>query len=86
MVESWMYGFFSKETLEEIRRDEIEDRCKREAEWIIDHPSDGIRKVAREFGISKSQLHRDLHKVKDMDDYLYVQCRNILRRHRRSRW
>lgn len=85
-MESWMYEYFSKEELAEFRRAEIEERCKSEAEWLLDHPSDSIRKVAREFGVSKSQLHRDLHELKHIDDDLYVQCRNILRRHRRSRW
>lgn len=51
----------------------------------MDHPKDSVRKIAREFCISKSQVHRDLHELKHIDDDLYVQCRNILRRHRRSR-
>ena len=62
---------------------EIEDRCKAEAEWLIDNPKDSIRKIAREFNISKSQLHRDLHYLKHIDDDLYVQCMNILRRRRK---
>ena len=64
-----------------IKRCEIEDRCKVEAKWLIDNPKDSIRKMAREFGISKSQLHRDLHALKHIDDDLYVQCKTILRRH-----
>ena len=64
-----------------FKRREIDNRCKQEAEWLIDNPKDSIRKVAREFGISKSQLHRDLHALKHIDDDLYVQCKNILRRH-----
>ena len=63
-MERWAYEYF--------RRQAIEDRCKQEAQWLIDNPKDSIRKVAREFCISK------------IDDDLYVQCRNILRRHRRS--
>jgi len=78
-----MYEYFSKHEIAEFRRQEIEDRCKQEAEWLLDNPKDSIRKMAREFGISKSQLHRDLHALKHIDDDLYVQCRNILRRHRR---
>lgn len=70
---------------EYFRRCEIEERCKQEAEWLLDHPKDGVRKIAREFCISKSQVHRDLHELKYIDDDLYIQCRNILRRHRRSR-
>lgn len=75
-MERWAYEYF--------RRQAIEDRCKQEAQWLIDNPKDSIRKVAREFCISKSQLHRDLHELRNIDDDLYVQCRNILRRHRRS--
>lgn len=75
-MERWAYEYF--------RRQAIEDRCKQEAQWLIDNPKDSIRKVAREFCISKSQLHRDLHDLRNIDDDLYVQYRNILRRHRRS--
>ena len=66
-MERWAYEYF--------RRQAVEDRCKQEAQWLIDNPKDSIRKMAREFCISKSQLH--------IDDDLYVQCRNILRRHKR---
>ncbi len=76
-MERWAYEYF--------RRCEIEERCKQEAEWLLDHPKDSVRKIAGEFCISKSQVHRDLHELKHIDDDLYVQCRNILRRHRRSR-
>lgn len=76
-MERWAYEYF--------RRCEIEERCKQEAEWLLDHPKDSVRKIAREFCISKSRVHRDLRELKHIDDDLYVQCRNILRRHRRSR-
>lgn len=75
-MERWIYEYF--------RQQEIEDRCKQEAEWLLDHPKDSVRKLAREFGISKSQIHRDLHNLRNIDDDLYVQCRNILRRHRKN--
>lgn len=77
-MDRWDYEYF--------RRCEIEERCKQEAEWLLDHPKDSVRKMAREFGISKSQIHRDLHELRNIDDDLYIQCRNILRRHKRSRW
>lgn len=76
-MERWAYEYF--------RRCEIEERCRQEAEWLLDHPKDSVRKIAREFCISKSQVHRDLHELKHIDDDLYMQCRNILRRHRRNR-
>lgn len=67
-----------------LRMAVLEERCKAEAKWLIDNPKDSIRKIAREFDISKSQLHRDLHYLKHIDDDLYVQCMNILRRHRKN--
>lgn len=73
-MERWVYEYF--------KRCEIEERCKAEAQWLLDHPKDSVRKMAREFGISKSQLHRDLQYLKHIDDDLYVQCRNILGRHK----
>lgn len=85
-MESWMYEYLSKSEIAEFKRREIEERCKTEAEYLLDHPTDSVRKMAREFGISKSQIHRDLHELKNIDDDLYVQCRNILRRHKKSRW
>ena len=85
-MQSWMYEFLSKQEIAELKRAEIEERCKCEAQYLLDHPSMGIRKVAREFGISKSQLHRDLHELKHIDDDMYVQCINLLRRHSTSRW
>jgi len=78
MMDQWEREYF--------RESKIEDRCKTLADWLIDHPKDSIRKMAREFGLSKSQVHRDIHNLKHIDDDMYVQCRNILRRHRRSRW
>lgn len=75
-MDRWVYDY--------LREREIEERCRSEAEWLLDHPKDSIRKIAREFCVSKSQLHRDLHKLKYIDDDLYVQCRNILRRHRKN--
>lgn len=78
--------YLSSSEIAELRRMEIEERCKKEAEWLLDNPKDSIRKVAREFGVSKSQLHRDLSELKHIDDDLFVQCMRILRSHRRSRW
>lgn len=68
----------------QLKQFEIKERCINIANWLIDNPKDSIRKMAREFGMSKSQLHRDIHYLKHIDDDLYVQCRNILRRHRRD--
>lgn len=75
-MERWAYEYF--------KRCEIEERCKQEAEWLLDNPKTSIRGLAKEFMISKSQVHRDLHELKHIDDDLYVQVKHILRRHRRN--
>ena len=59
----------------------VEERRKAEAQWLLDNPNDSIRKIAREFDISKSQVHRDLQELKYLDDDLYINCKSILRRH-----
>lgn len=68
----------------QLKQFEIKERCINIAQWLIDNPQDSIRKMAREFGISKSQLHRDIHRLKHIDNDLYIQCINILRRHMRD--
>lgn len=73
-MERWAYEYF--------KRCEIEERCKQEAEWLLDNPKTSIRGLAKEFMISKSQVHRDLHELKHIDDDLYVQVKHILRRHK----
>ena len=61
-------------------------RCKLEALWMINNPKDGVRKIAREFAdISKSQVHRDLQRLKDIDYDLFLQCRHIMYTHKRKR-
>lgn len=47
-----------------IKSFEIEDRSKKLAEWLINNPKYSIRKLSKEFNISKSQVHRDLHNLK----------------------
>ena len=64
-----------------LKQQAIEDRCIAEAEWLIDNPNTSIRQLAREFNISKSQVQRDLNSLKHINDDLYVQCRNILKKH-----
>lgn len=73
-MERWAYEYF--------KRCEIEERCKQEAEWLLDNPKTSIRGLAKEFMISKSQVHRDLHELKHIDDDLYVQVKHTLRRHK----
>lgn len=73
-MERWAYEYF--------KRCEIDERCKQEAEWLLDNPKTSIRELAKEFMISKSQVHRDLHELKHIDNDLYVQVKHILRRHK----
>ena len=40
-MERWAYEYF--------RRCEIEERCRQEAEWLLDHPKDGVRKILESF-------------------------------------
>lgn len=69
-----------------MKREEARIARKLEiAQYLIDNPSLGVRKIAKEFAIGKSTVHQDLIDLKklgdDCDD-LYVQCRNILMKHR----
>jgi putative DeoR family transcriptional regulator (stage III sporulation protein D) len=55
-------------------------RIHAEALWIIDEKC-SIRKCAKEFLMSKSQVHRDMHALRHINDDLYVQVKNILKSH-----
>lgn len=46
-----------------------------------DHPTYNVRKLSREFSISKSQVNRDLHNLRFIDDELYISCTHILKSH-----
>lgn len=69
-----------------FQRCKIENRALSEAQWLIDNPSTSIRKLAEEFCMSKSQVHRDLHELRFINDDLFIQVKNILRSHRNSRF
>lgn len=58
----------------------IEQRREQIGRWMLDHRDDSIRKIAKEFMLSKSQCHRDIHNLRCQDDELYIQCINVLRR------
>lgn len=70
-------------TYDNERTYNIERRCVEIGVFLTDHKSSSVRKLAREFGISKSQVHRDLHRLRTLNDDLYVQCMNILKKHKR---
>ena len=69
-----------------FQRCKIEERILQEAQWMVDNPKTSIRKLAEEFCMSKSQVHRDLHELRHIDDDLYIHVKNILRSHRKSRF
>lgn len=72
-----------RSTYDFLQQERVKDRILQEAQWLIDNTYYSIRGLAKEFMISKSQVHRDLHELKHIDDDLYVQVKNILRKHTR---
>lgn len=83
MIDKRYYWYLSKDQIQELKREEIEKRCVMLGQYLLDYPKMSIRQIAREHCMSKSQVHRDLHELRFIDDDLYVQCKNILRRRRR---
>lgn len=70
-------------TLEEytlVTKMHVEKRMKEVGQWLIDNPKSSIRKIAREFNISKSTVHRYLHQLKNIDLEMYDQVITILKR------
>ena len=56
----------------------IEERCVILAKYLIDNRAT-VRAVAREFGISKSTVHKDVTQVlKEVDSTLYERVKEIL--------
>lgn len=50
------------------------------ARYLIDNPTLSIKKLAVEFMISPTTVRRYLKNMQYIDDDLYIQCRNILKR------
>ena len=50
------------------------------AQYLIDNPSLSIKKIATEFMLSNTTVRRYLKNVQYIDDDLYIQCKNILKR------
>lgn len=73
-------GYFPPEYKKMVQEENRIKRCKTLGEWLVDNPGDSIRKMAREFMMSKSQVHRDLHYLRFIDDDLYCQVMKILSR------
>ena len=63
----------------------IEERCVILAKYLIDNRST-VRAVAREFGISKSTVHKDVTQVlKSVDINLYERVKEILEINKKER-
>ena len=57
---------------------DIEERAVRLAEYITENHST-VRAAAKQFGISKSTVHKDLtERLKRVDPELYSEVRNLL--------
>lgn len=83
MLDKRYYIYLSKDEIKALKREEIEKRCRFLGEYLLDYPSMSIRQLAREHCMSKSQVHRDLHELRFIDDDLYCQVMRILRRRQR---
>jgi sporulation transcriptional regulator SpoIIID len=56
----------------------IEERVCELAEYIIEHKAT-VRSAAKQFGISKSTVHKDLsERLRDINRSLYIQVKKIL--------
>lgn len=59
-------------------RESIEERAVVLAQYLIEHRTT-VRGVAKEFGVSKSTVHKDLsERLKKIQPLLYAQVRQIL--------
>ena len=62
-------------------REDIENRCISLAKYIV-RTGATVRQAAREFGISKSSVHRDMHeRLRPIHPGLYAEVREILDYH-----
>ena len=63
----------------------IEERCVILARYLIDNKST-VRAVAKEFGVSKSTVHKDITQVlKNVDMSLYDQVKSVLEINKQER-
>lgn len=59
-------------------KDQIDARCVKLGEYIVDHAAT-VRSTAKEFGISKSTVHKDLStRLRKINPQLYKEVRNVL--------
>ena len=63
----------------------IEERCVILAKYLINHRTT-VRAVAKEFGVSKSTVHKDVTQIlKNVDASLYMQVKEILEVNKQER-
>ncbi len=56
----------------------IDDRATRLGEYIVENKAT-VRRAAKQFGISKSTVHKDVsHRLKYIDSGLYRDVKNVL--------
>lgn len=56
----------------------IDDRATRLAEYIVENKAT-VRRAAKQFGVSKSTVHKDVsQRLKHIDSGLYKDVKNIL--------
>ncbi len=62
-----------------------EERAVRLAEYIIEH-SATVRSAAKEFGVSKSTVHKDIsERLKKLNPELYQEAEAVLQQNKRER-
>lgn len=60
------------------KKEDIQARAIQIGEYIVEHKAT-VRKTAREFGVSKSTVHKDVtERLQDIDNSLYKEVHKIL--------
>ena len=63
----------------------IEERARQLAEYIIDNDST-VRAAAKQFGVSKSTVHKDItQRLKTLDGALWAEAKAVLERNKAER-
>ena len=65
--------------------DSIEARARRLAEYIIDNDST-VRAAAKQFGVSKSTVHKDItQRLEKLDGALWAEAKAVLEKNKAER-
>ena len=62
----------------------MEERACQLAEWIIENKAT-VRAAAAQFGVSKSTVHKDTERLKDIDRLSYEKVRLVLEQNKAER-